>query len=106
MKDIVEINGELREDVFCRECRYDIETCGYTLSNCPYRKVSQQRYLKKYGRYRETSQEETTKILPKYYFTHNSTSYILIIRNIIKDYIINCTLEVFKYARVFLLRCN
>jgi hypothetical protein len=62
-----QLNGELREDVFCRECRYDIETCGYTLSNCPYRKVSQQRYLKKYGRYRETSQEETTKILPKYY---------------------------------------
>ena len=39
------------EDVFCAECMYDLQECGYDEINCPFRQRSKSKYLKKHGKF-------------------------------------------------------
>jgi hypothetical protein len=49
--------GKLKVDIFCRECKYNKNSCGYSLTNCPYRKISQKKYLNKHGHYQKEIDE-------------------------------------------------
>ena len=39
------------EDIFCAECMYDLQECGYDEKNCPFRQYSKSKYLEKHGKF-------------------------------------------------------
>ena len=40
-------NSNRETDIFCQECKYNPDTCGFSLEYCPYRVISQREYFKR-----------------------------------------------------------